>query len=164
MHVIIDGYNLLFAVDRLRPKSPPSALEPARRWLMRQLRERHSPETRITVVFDSRQPTARPRDDQFGIKVCFAQRESADDLIEELIQSATVPAKMMVVSNDNRIREAARRRGCVVLGCLEYYQPEGKTPKIAPSQQTSSKPEMVSPEEVEELLREFGQPSDGQAP
>ena len=43
-------------------------------------------------------------------------------LIEELIRNEASPRLLTVVSDDHRIQHAARRRGCVVLGCLDYYE------------------------------------------
>lgn len=56
----------------------------------------------------------------FGITVLFAIGEQADDLIERLIKSHAAPKKLTVVSDDHRIQQAGRRRGCPIAGCSAY--------------------------------------------
>jgi uncharacterized protein len=160
--VVIDGYNMLYAIGRLTPRLPRTALEGARRWLLEQLRERHAPGADVTVVFDGGSgPPGRPgRDDQLGFRVLFSHRESADDVIEGLIDADPSPRALTVVSNDHRLQQAARRRGCDVSGCLDYYEADRSTPRPEPAAEVAAKPESSSPEEVERYLRAFGDAGD----
>ena len=89
---------------------------------------------------------------------CAARPELPDDLIEELIGAESAPAQLTVVSDDRRIRDAARRRGCHVLGGLDYFEStEGtKPPPSQAPQDPNGKPEHVAPEEKERWLQEFG--------
>ncbi|MFQ3592105.1 MAG: hypothetical protein SNJ82_02820, partial [Gemmataceae bacterium] len=52
----------------------------------------------------------------------FSYEREADDLIEDRVHKESDPARLTVVSDDQRIREAARRKGCVVLRCLDYAE------------------------------------------
>ena len=65
------------------------------------------------VVFDAHDPPpGLPRVVQYyGLTVRFAVKyESANALIEELIQADFTPKKLTVVSSDHRIQRAAQRR------------------------------------------------------
>jgi predicted RNA-binding protein with PIN domain len=159
MRVVIDGYNMLYAIGRLSPRLPRTALEGARRWLLERLRERHAPGADVTVVFDGGAGRGG-RDDQLGFRVLFSHRESADDVIEGLIDADPSPRALTVVSNDHRLQQAARRRGCDVLGCLDYYEQDRRTPSPKPPAEPPAKPESSSPEEVERYLRAFGDAGD----
>ncbi|MFO0842933.1 MAG: NYN domain-containing protein [Gemmataceae bacterium] len=157
MAVVIDGYNLLYAIGRLTPRTPRGALEGARRWLLEQLRSRHPPGDDVTVVFDGGQaPPGKGRNGQLDLNVVFSHGESADDVIEHLIGAAATPSLLTVVSDDHRLQQAGRRRGCEVLGCLDYYEAERMAPPPAGAPDAPAKPESSSPEEVERYLKAFG--------
>lgn len=162
MRVVIDGYNMLYAIGRLTPRLPRTALEGARRWLLEQLRARNAPGADVTVVFDggTGPPGRGGRDDELGFRVLFSHRESADDVIEGLIDADLSPRSLTVVSNDHRLQQAARRRGCDVLGCLDYYEQDRRTPPPKPAAEPPAKPESSSPEDVERYLRAFGDAGD----
>jgi hypothetical protein len=77
-----------------------------------------------TVVFDARgAPPGLPRVlDHHGLAVRFAVRyESADTLIEELIQADSTPRRLTVVSSDHRIQRAARRRKAKAVDSDVWY-------------------------------------------
>jgi predicted RNA-binding protein with PIN domain len=168
MPFLIDGYNLLHAIGRLTPRAGKHALEGARRDLLILLAGGHGTQAGdVTVVFDAQAaPPGVPRAaDHGGVRVLFSTGQTADDLIEELLRAEHQPRRLTVVSDDNRIREAARRRGCVVLGCLDYVEslraprrPPSPAPAAAPA-----KPEQSSAEEKEHWLEAF-KDADGQGP
>src|SRR5438045_2460107 len=125
MPTLIDGYNLLHAMGRLTARDGKKALEGARRSLLLKVRSGHGPGgDGVTVVFDGNgaPPGAAAEDTFDGILVKFAHGQTADDMIEELIRAENRPGALTVVSDDHRIKHAARRRGCPVLGCLDYYE------------------------------------------
>jgi predicted RNA-binding protein with PIN domain len=162
MRYLIDGYNLLHALwpgewRKLTARAWPRF----RQRLLERLRAHHQgdPGT-ATIVFDtSRSPPGEPTEqDWYGVTVRFAfGYPSADDLIEELIRTDSAPDRLTVVSDDRRIKEAARRRGCVVLGCLDYLERAGRT--VQPEkvrEEPPIKPENIAPDEVDRWLKEFG--------
>jgi predicted RNA-binding protein with PIN domain len=114
----------------------------------------------VTIVFDAARPPvgAPAEEDHQGLHIRFAVGyPSADDLIEELVQAESAPAQLTVVSDDRRIRDAARRRGCRELGCLDYLESlERASPATPAVEEPNGKPENVAPEEREHWLREFG--------
>src|SRR5436190_22539686 len=64
----------------------------------------------LRVVFDAQQaPAPSVETIHRGVRVRFAFRQTADDLIEELVAVEQKPDALTVVSNDTRVREAGRR-------------------------------------------------------
>src|SRR5262245_10445690 len=159
MRFLVDGYNLLFAIGKLGPRSATDAFPNARRWLLQDLRDRRLPDSEVIVVFDG----AGAPEGTGDLHVRYSGNESADDVIEELIQNGPAPHRITVVSDDNRLRKAGQRRGCVVLGCLDFYallRRQGGHLQSVPSANPPAKPEASSPEEVDHWLREFGDVGD----
>jgi predicted RNA-binding protein with PIN domain len=160
MHYLIDGYNLLHHVGRL-PSKRAANLELARVHLLQLLHSRFSSEAaQVTVVFDAqRAPPNVPKQDSYlGISVHFTRYEEADDLIETIIRKVATPLQLTVVSNDRRIKEAARRRNCPVVECVEFWEMLLHKPKAQPAPAAASESErpVQSREEVDEWVREFG--------
>jgi predicted RNA-binding protein with PIN domain len=124
MRFLIDGYNLLHAMGVVGGRLGPAGLEKARLRLLGLLKGAFGAEaSSVTVIFDAAgAPAGAPEQTNYeGLSVRFAVRHAqADDLIEELIHQASVPGHLTVVSDDRRIRDAARRRRCRDLPCLEF--------------------------------------------
>jgi predicted RNA-binding protein with PIN domain len=169
MRYLIDGYNLLHAMGLLRPKDGGSkALENARLDLLDRLHALFGDDSRqLTVIFDAGRVPRRgvAELDYCGIHVQFALRQKADDLIETLVQSEALPKKLTVVSDDHRIQVAARRRQCVALGCNQFLDVAERKPMPLPAKpsQPSGKPEVVSQEERQRWIAEFGDLDDDPA-
>ena len=83
-------------------------------------------------------------------------RGEMDQSFEEIRQAA-VPHRLTVVSDDRRIREAARRRHCAVQGCGAFLDrlDAGRQPPSAPRRDDSGKPTGTSGDETQRWLREF---------
>src|SRR5262245_44124128 len=91
MPYLIDGYNLLHAMGLLATRSPRRVLERARANLLQRLRSSQAPEAAgVTVVFDAAgAPPGAPGDLDHGkVRFLFAQGQTADDLIEDLVRRA----------------------------------------------------------------------------
>ncbi len=159
MRYLIDGYNLLHALGRLTARAGKHALDSARKGLLIQLVTWHGPASAdVTVVFDAAsQPAGPPGESEHGgVRVLFSCGQTADDLIEELLRHQGDPKHLSVVSDDHRIQHAARRRGCPVLGCLDYCERMQERPAAAPAPpEATGKPEGVAPDEVERWLDVF---------
>jgi predicted RNA-binding protein with PIN domain len=163
MPVLIDGYNLLFALGWIRGRrGGPAALEKARRHLLGLLSGVYGPEAgTVTVVFDAANAPAGVADYEIyqGVHVRYARRrEQADDLIEEAIRRDSAPRRLTIVSDDRRLQKAARRRQCVALSCADYVDELERRRGARGRRRTDRppKPEAVSPEESRHWLREFG--------
>src|SRR5205085_695223 len=121
MPFIIDGYNLLHAMGVLGGPVGPNQLAKARAGLLGLIASVHVADP-ATVVFDARRaPPGVDNEAVHGpVKVEFATNEEADDRIEWLIAHDPTPKRLAVVSDDHRLQQAARRRGCVAWKCGEY--------------------------------------------
>jgi uncharacterized protein len=159
MRYLIDGYNLLHAMGLLLGKVGPHGLEKARLALLGRLHGRYGPDAgRVTVVFDASRapPGAEAEQDYHGVRVRFALREEADDVIEELIRRDSTPRRLTIVSDDHRLQNAGRRRQCPVLGCLDFLD-ELARPRPAPAgrPEAPAKPDDVSRDDLQRWLRAF---------
>jgi predicted RNA-binding protein with PIN domain len=159
---LIDGYNLLFAVGILAGPVGPHGLEKARGQLLGLLRGVFEEEAAaVTVVFDAAHavPGLPPEQHIRGLHLIFAQaKQEADDVIESLILHASAPKSVHVVSDDHRIQQAARRKGCQVLGCEEFVAWLDSHRKEK-RQQSAAKPEkqqQLSDADIKFWLTEFG--------
>ena len=114
-----------------------------------------------TIVFDAKNtPGDVPGEEIIrGLCVRYALGEEADDLIERLIKSESVPKRLVVVSSDHRIKDAGRRRGCVVMTSEEYLdwldRPKNTGRLRDPALESPEKPETESPNEAAAWLDAF---------
>ena len=156
---VIDGYNLIHALGMIRRDAGPRGLEAARTQLLQFLAQSFGDNSSsVTVIFDAKHaPRGAVRDQVFhGMSVRFAPKEqSADDLIETIIQEHAAPRSLVVVSNDARLQNAAQRRLArawsheALLDFLEQ-RPVSKT-----SPDADEKSQGGSPEETRRWQREF---------
>jgi uncharacterized protein len=166
MLYLIDGYNLLHAMGVLGGPAGPAGLEKARLRLLGLLRGTYGEGcSAVTVVFDA---GAAPHDadkeqDYHGIHVCFAGGpDQADGFIEGVIQHASAPKNLAVVSDDHRIQQAARHRRCRVLGCDAYLDSlaHDRARRLHPRTLPAAKPEGSSTTETSHWLEEFAELTD----
>jgi hypothetical protein len=160
MRYVIDGYNLLHAVGLLRGRAGPHGLEKARRALLgRLLGSLGAEAAAVTVVFDAARAPAglTAEEDYQGIRVRYTLGREADDLIEDLIRQDPAPRHLTVISDDRRLREAARRRHCPVVGCLDYLEGLQQRRRLGsePQSDPPAKPDRLSPAETRRWLEEF---------
>lgn len=160
MPVLVDGYNVLFALGEAPKTAGPGALQAARAkllgWLTAGL---GSGAKDAVVVFDaSNAPAGAPGDYiHSGIEVRFARRrQEADDLIEEQIRQCTAPAQLVVVSSDHRLRQAALRRGARSVKSdefLDWLEEQKAKGRPTPSTSAEDRRQAGSPDE---WLQAFG--------
>ncbi len=156
---VIDGYNLLYALG-ISAGGGSDALEQARRRLLALLADGSGDECgAVTIVFDAAgaPPLARGREAYRGLSVRYAVRHAeADDLIELLIQQASAPRQLTVISDDRRLQQAARRRDCTAQGCNAFVA--WLAQRRRERQQQAAPPEKgegLSAEETQRWLDEF---------
>ncbi|QEL20217.1 NYN domain-containing protein [Limnoglobus roseus] len=157
MPFLVDGYNLMHAAGYLTAK-PTQRLEPIRRrfldWLAGVGRAKKA---QFRVVFDGQaSPSSSPEGDHGGVKVRFSFGLAADDEIETLLE---VPSPgLVVVSNDQRLHEAARRAHVTAWRCERFldWVIRDETPPSPPEVIPPEKP--TSPDADAELLAVFQQP------
>jgi predicted RNA-binding protein with PIN domain len=163
--LLIDGYNLMYAVGVFPASAERSAFDAARRqfldWLSGQPALKGLP---VRVVLDAQYATRdHGTTTHRGLVVTYTFNQTADDLIETLIATDKNPQRLRVVSNDHRIRTAARKGRCQVLSCeqfIDWLQAGGRsgdekpTPVPLPS---ADKPVPLS-SEMDEYLKAFTVP------
>jgi hypothetical protein len=168
MNLLIDGYNLMYRAGLLPRRIGPGTLERARHALINLLL-RHLPAEQIArtvLVFDAKDaPPDVPSEQQVGgLRVLFARdHDEADDLIEQLIRQESVPRRLLVVTSDQRLRTAARRRRAQAVKSedwLDQLERDAATRRpTGPAEPTPPPPQKEQPlsdEETAAWLQEFG--------
>ena len=93
-----------------------------------------SPNNKCLVVFDGYADPCLDNLEAGNIEVAFSRRLSADERIKRLVELATIPKNIIVVSDDKEIRFFVRSCGAKsmsvedFLGAQERRRPSGKTP------------------------------------
>jgi predicted RNA-binding protein with PIN domain len=167
MSLLIDGYNLLFAIGvRQERLAAPGGLQRARRGLLGMLAASLPPEVaaRTTVVFDAAAapPGLPDREVVRGLSVRYAVGyESADALLEELIRADSAPKRLTVVSSDHRVQQAARRRKAEVADSQAWYDAlqteRRKRPQPADADVSPPQRGTPSDDEIEYWLEQFAE-------
>jgi hypothetical protein len=156
--ILIDGYNLLHA-SGVFGNGGRTSLESSREALLDWLGEALSDaqRERTTIVFDARDaPPGLPRSaEKHGLRIQFAPRGlEADDLLEELIRSHSSPRALTVVSSDHRLHRAARRRKAAAVDSDNWITEVRH--KTADGETESDRHVTLEPDELRDLLEEFG--------
>jgi len=157
MWILVDGYNVLFALGMIPAQVRPGDLQHARQHLLTLLANGLGTKAnRCIVVFDATRNPPKKSGDMFfrGIEVRFTRRrEEADDMLAGLIKQCSAPKQLTVISSDHQLVESARRRKAASVKAekfLEWLEKQQKSPlPLAPSS-------AVEPDEREAWLREFG--------
>jgi len=155
--LIIDGYNLLRAVQSLTEQSfnitDIQLCQIIGEYLYR-LKKKGC------IVFDG----VGPRDKSgfnnlFNLEVIFSgTSHEADDVIEKLILGNTAPKSLTVVSSDRRIKTAANKRKADAVDCVDFWTDVIKIFKKKQKRQVEPQGKFIgiSEAETEYWLREFG--------
>jgi predicted RNA-binding protein with PIN domain len=155
VNAIIDGHNLLHAIGLANRKSDAKALGRGRTRLLDWLADRGTGHS-LLVVFDGGGNSRCSGESQHrGVRIRFSYRQTADELIEDLLRSERHPAKLTVVSNDRQVQDAGRSRGCVVFTCEAFVDAMLTDPKASPSPKDDKPPPRI---DDDELLAAFSQP------
>lgn len=120
--VLVDGYNLIKndpALSAIEARS----LEAGRRALVSRLLTSFNTQTNdITVVFDgSDLPLPVPNSERYGaVRVLFSrQGETADAVILRLVALTPAGRQIVLLSDDQELRDAVRARGGIVAGSAD---------------------------------------------
>jgi uncharacterized protein len=163
MKILIDGYNLLHAAGVFGSERGPGGFESSRRALLDALaRLLGDDRGRTTVVFDAAHaPVGLPaRYSHQEIEVLFARdHPDADSLIEEIIEDHDAPGGLTVVSADNRVIAAARRRRARAVSSGEWFAELREQSRHRPTGEP--KPPLPNEHDVARWMREFGFDDDG---
>jgi len=160
MKILVDGYNLLHASGVFGAARGPRGFEASRQALLDTLALLLGDDrAHATVVFDAADapPGLPDRSLHDGIEVVFARHHpSADALIEDLIEAHQAPGHLTVVSADNRVIAAARRRRAKAVPSGVWFA-ELRAAGAVRTDTADPKPGPPTDEqEVDRWLREFG--------
>ncbi len=153
MPILIDGHNLIGALDDLSLSDPQDELKLVAR--LEAYAERV--DRPVICVFDAGPGPPSSDDRRFegrGITVRFApQGEEADSVIRRVLDRAPHPKGFLVVSSDREILRRARRLRAETMDSRAFARELSRRP----SEQAPPSPKEVapSPEEVQEWLRLF---------
>ena len=162
MSLILDGYNVLFAIAEQRGRSVAEAIEAARETLLRHLLRHHRQTGEATVIiFDSRHGTGGARTQQTlpGIRIFYSHPpRTADDDIRRLVETSTAPKQLRVVSSDRQLAADCARRGASVVGARTFFNALLQEARSTSKEEEESriKTQPPSDEEVRDWLKIFG--------
>ena len=155
--LIIDGYNLLRAVQNLSEQTAGVADTQICHIISRYLTLTKS---RGAIIFDG----VGPRDktgfnNVANLEVVFSGRsKEADDIIEKLVLQNSAPRSLTVVSSDRRIKSAANKKKATAIGSVDFWNEVIKTldKKAKIKSEPPAKYLGISEAETEYWLRLFG--------
>jgi predicted RNA-binding protein with PIN domain len=167
MRLLIDGYNLMFALGLLGKRLGPDGFRKVRHRFLNDLAAVLDPVEahQTTVVFDASSPPGHlPAEGRHkGMTVVFAvDDDDADTRLERLIAKHSAPKGLTVVSSDHRVRRAASRRGAKAVTADEFWstlegrkRSKGARPSQPVTDEERARREGPSPEEAGFWLAEF---------
>jgi len=123
--LIIDGYNMLFALGGPPRQYRQGELQKERERLLELLSMTLSRKQKFdtTIVFDAKNsPSGIPNNETVnGIVVQFAGNEGcADQEIEDLISAHSAPRQILLVSSDHRLQRHAKKRKAKFIDSSEF--------------------------------------------
>jgi len=110
LHFIVDGYNLINKIPRLKKLS----LQEERNHFLHFLnnfKSKISPNNKITVVFDGKADIYSPRNLKLDLEVLFSKGQDADSLIKRIVDEITRPGSFVVVTDDKAIINYIKSKG-----------------------------------------------------
>jgi len=161
--IVVDGYNVVFAIADFATLSEREAIERARRDLLERLAKfRRHCKVRVTVVFDRRRPTggAWQTERVGGVRVVFpSPPRTADDEIRALVSRSSAPRHILVVTSDRELVKTCRKLGAKVRGARAFYRGLAReTDRLeAEEAEHREKTRRPSAAEVAEWLKIFGE-------
>jgi len=171
MHIIVDGYNLIFAPGQFSGRVATDLDGRLREQLISQLAAyKEIRASRITIVFDSH-PRGRPypvTEEHLGVEVSYSGPGiEADETIKEMIRRSDHRRDMLVVTSDNQLQSICRRLGAQVTDSVSFRKrvvEELRRHKEQQPQEPLVKEEGVPESEVDAWLEDLGltdEPSGG---
>jgi len=126
MALLIDGYNVLFAIAEQRGQELAAAIEEARARLLKHL-TRYSQATHdpITVIFDQSAHTGGATHAEFlpGIRILYSHPpRTADDDIRRLVETSHSRQHLRVVTSDQALGRDCTKLGARVVGAKAFFR------------------------------------------
>ena len=155
MHLLVDGHNLIGQAPGL---SLADADDEARLVLLLRGYATRKRGRQVVVVFDRGVYGHPQRLDGYGVSCHFAKSpQDADTQLIRRLRALRRPREWALVSSDRQVARVAEECGVRVIGAREFAaQLQGPAAVARPP---AEKPDAkLSPAEVEEWLRIFGEP------
>lgn len=151
MPYLIDGHNLIGQLPDISLRDPDDEaklITKLRGFAARTGKKCH-------VIFDHGLPGGKSKLSNGAVKVVFAARPGeADDVMLARIRKINDTKGWIIVSSDNRVLSAARRRGMRGVRATEFAE-QIQAPLPIPKNENPNV--YVSPKEVQEWLEIFGE-------
>ena len=155
--LIIDGYNLLRAVQNLTEQSFNITDVQLCRIIGEYL---YRIKKKGRIVFDGIGPKDKTAFNNLkNLEVVFSgSSHEADDIIEKLVLENTAPKNLTVVSSDRRVKAAAKKRKATAVDCVDFWTEVIKIFEKKQKRQVEPPGKFIgiSEAETEYWLREFG--------
>lgn len=123
---LVDGYNLMHALGVVRGRMAQRVFEVAREGFLEKLRRLWTGPGHLLVCLDGQANPAftaahagQVHSRHFETR--YSHKQTADDLILEMVAARDNPARLVIVSGDSDITVEARRKGCAIVGCVDWY-------------------------------------------
>jgi predicted RNA-binding protein with PIN domain len=163
MALIIDGYNVLFAIAEQRGRELAAAIEEARARLLQHL-TRYSQATHesITVIFDqSAHAGGATHEERLpGIRILYSHPpRTADDDIRRIVETSHAPQHLRVVTSDQALGRDCARLGARLVGAKAFFRELTQLAEESrdDERETWVKQQPPSSDEIREWLRIFGE-------
>jgi predicted RNA-binding protein with PIN domain len=157
MKVLIDCYNLLHAT------MPASLAGLEEMGLARVLARSAFAGRPVVIVCDGNPKPHAPAGSLAGISLIYSgPNRSADDVIVDLIAKDHSPRRLMVVSSDRQIQQAARRRRAQAVSAEDFIHMLAPHSASGAGSAAARPTEPLTQDQVERWLEEFG--IDGEQP
>jgi len=156
MPVIIDGHNLLHAIDEVEESSKSISDVQLCRIVGRYLKMTGE---KGEIIFDGTGPLDKSGFDNISnLEVFFAGLSSdADAVIEDKIRASTAPRRLTVVSSDRRLRDAARSRKAAITKSQVFWgNLEKQLSRKRPAREPEGKRRGLTESETRQWLKFFG--------
>lgn len=157
MPIVVDGYNLAHAIaknfEQFQDVSAFRLSKLIDEWL-------GLGRDRGDVVFDGTGPRDKSGFENLEqVNVVFSGvGVEADDIIERIIAKNSAPKRLIVVSDDRRLKVAGKKRKCIIMGCIDFWMllidglEEGPKQAKEPREKTAG----IDETQTDEWLKEFG--------
>ena len=122
--IVIDGYNLLYALHGIEHDMPIKDLQNARTELHEMLsRFFNITSEHLLVVYDARSGNSQPSEERAGLRVVYAPANaSADDYIVRFVQKSKRPTHITVVTSDKGLAERLKEFGAKVMKSSSFHK------------------------------------------
>ena len=152
--ILIDGHNLLWALQKISEEAVPDVqlCHILGRYL------KLIDETGVLVFDGIGPPDKEPFENIACLEILFSgQRKEADDIIEDKIKANSAPKRLTVVSSDRKIRKAANiRKANSIKSGIFWENVEKRLNKKTPIKEPMEKRHGLSESETDHWMDMFG--------